>query len=134
MSDTSSRFVTIPNEPPKNWDRETPRYRVARDLHPSANSRFRFEPPFSQVMDSSEWQYATRDYRAGEIIEIRDFWPHPSMVALNFAAKKVLQFYNSAPKSRLARSLWAHDRIRLDDGLSSQGPNVAAILAPRPAA
>jgi hypothetical protein len=133
MPDTANRFTTIPTTPPPGWERETPRYRVARDVHPSPNNRFRFEPPFAQLMDSSEWQHAERDHKAGEVIEIR-MWPHAMFVALNFSATKVLGFFSSAPKSRLPRPPWFGDRVRLDDGLTGSHPNVAAILQPGPAA
>jgi hypothetical protein len=109
--------------PPPGWEREVPRYRVTRDIHPSPNSRHRFEPPFASLSDSSVWQYAERDYKAGEI-ETRD-WPHPSFRPLNYSAGKVLDFFNTRQKSRLPRSPWAGDRIRLDDGLT--GPTQPKI-------
>ena len=37
MSDTANRFTTIPTTPPPGWERETPRYRVARDELPGAD-------------------------------------------------------------------------------------------------
>jgi len=55
--------------PPPDWDREIPRYRATRDLHPSPNSRHRFESPFSTVMDPDVWQQSTAPIAAGETIE-----------------------------------------------------------------
>jgi hypothetical protein len=110
--------------PPPGWEREVPRYRVTRDIHPSPNSRHRFEPPFASLSDSNVWQNAERDYKAGEEIETRD-WPHPSFRPLNYSAGKVLDFFNTRQKSRLPRSPWIGDRIRLDDGLT--GPTQPKI-------
>jgi hypothetical protein len=103
--------------PPPGWERETPKYRATRDLHPSPNDRHRFEPPFSTIWDSDVWQFATRPVTALEELETRE-WPHPSFRPLNYSAGKVLDFFNSRMKSRLARSPWAGDQIRLDDGLT----------------
>jgi hypothetical protein len=49
--------------PPLNWERETPRYRVTRDLCPAERARYRSEPPFGTVFNSEIWQYAERAYR-----------------------------------------------------------------------
>jgi hypothetical protein len=103
--------------PPPGWEREVPRYRATRDIHPSPNSRHRFEPPFASLSDSSVWQFSERPIKAGEIIETRE-WPHASFSPLNFSAAKVLEFFNSRQKSRLGRSPWPHDRLVLDDGLT----------------
>ena len=54
---------------------------------------------------------------AGEVIETRE-WPHASFRPLNYGAKKVLDFFNLQMKSRLPRSPWYGDRLRLDNGLS----------------
>jgi hypothetical protein len=51
------------------------------------------------------------------------------MIALNYSAQQVLAFFGSAPKSRLARSPWFDDQVRLQDGLSSDGP--PKISAPK---
>src|SRR5580704_16319668 len=107
MSDTASRFEPIPTTPPRGLGETTPRYRLSRAVHPSANDRHRHEPPFSQIMEADCWQYAICDHMAGEIIETRDFWPHPTFVATNCAARMVLQFFNSAVKSRLPCSPWS---------------------------
>jgi hypothetical protein len=112
----------IPTTPPLNWRKEMPVYRVRAETRPAPKTRFRFEPPFAQIMDSSEWQYGERIHKAGEIIATT-FWPNPgTMTALNYSARQVLAFFGSAPKSRLARSPWFDDQVRLQDGLSSDGP------------
>jgi hypothetical protein len=115
--------------PPIGWDREVPRYRVTitGGVYPSPNSRFRFEPPFASCSDNNVWQYATRPYNHGEIIETRE-WPHASFKPLNYAAEKVIDFFNNRTKSRLARSPWFGDRVRLADGLS--GPMIVNPTVP----
>jgi hypothetical protein len=110
--------------PSSGWDREVPRYRASRDVHPSPNDRVRFEAPFASMSDDSCWQQAERPVKAGEIIETKD-WPHPSFHPLNVSAEKTMAFFNSAPKSRLGLSPWRGDRIVLDDGLSGRTqPNI----------
>jgi hypothetical protein len=131
MSDMSTRFETIPDVAPDGWETTIPRYRVTRPVHPSGNDRHRLEAPFSSSSDPSAWQFAEREYARGEIIETRDLWPHPSFVAMNYAAKRTLEFFDSAPKSRLPRSPSYGGRIRLETGLDGAKPNVAAILKPR---
>ena len=116
--------------PPLNWEREVPKYRATRDLRPAERARYRQEPPFGTVFVSSIWQYGTRTYSAGEIIETKS-WPHPSFAALNYGAEKVLEFFNTRMKSRMTASPWHIDRLRLDDGLS--GPLIPAIAVPPPA-
>jgi hypothetical protein len=130
----------IPSTPPLNWRREMPRYRVRVETRPALKARFRFETPFSQIMDSSEWQYGERVWPAGSIIET-DQWPNPgTMTPLNFSAREVMNFFTTRQKSRLPRSPWANDQVRLDDGLSGPLPQIAAPkvqpmdLRPRPAA
>ena len=125
---TDTRQV-IPALPPLNWRREQPRYRISRDTKPAPKERFRFEPPFSSGSESDVWQYGQRIHKAGEVIATT-FWPNPgTMTALNYSARQVLAFYGSAPKSRLARSPWFDDQVRLEDGLSSDGP--PKIAAPQ---
>jgi hypothetical protein len=109
------------SEPIADWAREVPRYRATRSVHPSPNSRHRLEPVFSQMSDSSCYQFAERPITAGEIVETKS-WPHPSFHPLNRSAEKVLAFFNSAPKSRLGMSPWRGDRISLEDGLSGGAP------------
>jgi hypothetical protein len=104
--------------PPPGWEREIPKYRATRDIHPAEKSRVRFEPPFAQMADSDTWQYGTRIIKAGEIIETKE-WPHPSFCPLNYGAGKVLDFFNQRQKSRLALSPWRNDRLILEDGLTS---------------
>ena len=123
----AGRQTAIPNTPPPGWEREMPKYRIVRDVHPAEKARFRSEPPFTSTSDSSTWQYGTRILKAGEIIETGE-WPHSSFFPLNFGAQQVLRFFHSAPKSRLPRSPWAGDRIRLDDGLT--GNLVVQAAAP----
>jgi hypothetical protein len=120
--------TVIPAAPPPGWERETPKYRAIRDLHPAAKARFRSEPPFAHCWDSSEWQYAIGDVKAGDVVETRE-WPHASFAPLNYAAKKVLEFFTSQQKSRLPRSPWFGDRIRLDSGLNGPQPRPMAIKA-----
>lgn len=119
----------IPNIPPLNWQSEVPRYRVTRAVRPSPNDRHRREPPFSNFSDGSVWQYAERQHEAGEILATT-FWPHPMFFPLNFSAKKVLEFHQSCQKSRLPRSPWNNDQVRLDDGLTGTGPTMAQIAPP----
>jgi hypothetical protein len=105
--------------PPLGWERETPKYRVTRDVQPAPKARFRLEPPFTSVLDSNSYQYGQRPLKAGEIIETRE-WPHPSFFPLNYSAEKVLAFFNAAMKSRLPLSPWQNGQVRLDDGLTGQ--------------
>jgi hypothetical protein len=114
--------------PPLNWEREVPKYRVARDVRPAERARYRLETPFSTISDSSVWQYAERAYTAGEIIDTKE-WPHPSFVPLNYGAEKVLAFFNGAMKSRLPRAPWHENRVRLDNGLS--GPIIPDVRPPQ---
>jgi hypothetical protein len=46
--------------PPLNWRKEMPVYRVSGETRPAPKTRFRFEPPFAQIMDPSEWQYGEK--------------------------------------------------------------------------
>src|SRR5436190_9860206 len=115
MPDTLA--IVADNQPPSGWERETPKYRATRDVHPSPNSRHRFEPPFAQISDNGVWQYAPRPIKAGEIIATRD-WPHPSFNPLNYSGGKVLDFFIMRQKSRLPRSPWRGERSALDDGLT----------------
>lgn len=110
------KIVENPSPPP-GWERETPKYRATRDIHPTTKARFRLEPPFASLSDSDVWQYGEQPIKAGEILETRA-WPHPSFRPLNYGAGKVLDFFNSRQKSRLPLSPWRGDRIVLDDGLT----------------
>ena len=121
--------TVIPDTPPPGWERETPKYRVVRDTHPAPKARFRFEPPFAQIMDSSEWQYGERVWPAGSVIAT-DQWPCAgTFVPLNYSAREVLAYFNSQMKSRLARSPFFGNEIRLETGLS--GPLPKIIVAPQ---
>ena len=125
---TANRQTAIPNEAPPGWECETPKYRAVRDIHPAEKARFRFEPPFVTIFDSDIWQYASQPVKSGEIVETKE-WPHPSFRPLNYSAGKVLDFFNSRIKSRLPRSPWHGDQIRLDDGLT--GPVVGHVPPPQ---
>jgi hypothetical protein len=124
----ANRQAIVPNDPPPGWEREIPKYRATRALHPAPKERFRFEPPFAMTVDSDAWQYASRAVDAGEIIETKD-WPHPSFHPLNYGAAKVLEFFNTRQKSRLPRSPWHGDSVRLNDGLS--GPGIIKPVVPQ---
>jgi hypothetical protein len=113
---TAADRLPIPTTPPDGWEFETPRYRVVRDTQPAEKPRFRSEPPFSSSSSSSIWQYGERPLKAGEIIETTE-WPKADFFPLNYSAKKVLEFFNSTPKSYLPRSPWA-GRIRLENRMS----------------
>lgn len=106
------------------WEREVPKYKAARDIHPSPNRRHRFEPPFASVSDSDVWQYGEKPLASREEIETCS-WPHPSFQPLNYSAVKVLDFFTSRQKSRLSLSPWRDDRLVLDDGLT--GPTQPKI-------
>ena len=116
--------------PPPGWEREVPKYRATRDIHPALKARFRFEPPFASITDSDEWQYGTRAIEAGEIIETKD-WPHPSFIPLNYGAEKVLAFFNSQMKSRMQRSPWNGNSLRLEGGISGTAIDAARVVPPQ---
>jgi hypothetical protein len=105
--------------PPPGWERETPKYRATRDLRPAERARYRLESPFGAVFNSEIWQYATREIKAGEIIETKE-WPHPTFMPLNYGAERVLEFFNTRMKSRMTTSPWHGDGLRLDDGMSGK--------------
>jgi hypothetical protein len=104
--------------PTEGWETATPRYRVVFDVHPSSNPRFKREAPFAQILDSTEYQYGERIYRAGEEVATKS-WPHSSWRPMDYTAQKILSFFNSEMKSRLPVSPYDHSgRLRLDNGLS----------------
>jgi hypothetical protein len=114
----------IPTTPPLNWRTEMPVYRVRVETRPAPKTRFRFEPPFTQIMDSTEWQYGERVHKAGEIISTTE-WPCAgTMTPLNYSAREVMEYFTTRQKSRLPRSPWINDQVRLDDGLSGAMPNI----------
>jgi hypothetical protein len=120
---TDDRKV-IPNLPPLNWKREIPKYRISRDTKPAPKERFRFEPPFSSGSESDVWQYGARVHKAGEVIETTE-WPNPgTMIALNYSARQVIEFFTSRQKSRLSRTPWRNDQVFMDDGLSNPLPKI----------
>jgi len=121
----------IPAIPPLNWRREVPKYRISRETKPAPKERFRFEPPFSSGSESDVWQYGERTLKAGEVIETTE-WPNPgTMTALNYSARQVIDFFTSRQKSRLPRSPFDGDRLRLEDGLSGVGPTIERIGLPQ---
>jgi hypothetical protein len=129
VSSADNSRTVIPDTPPPGWEREVPRYRVTRETYPSPKARFRTEPPFAQIMDSSEWQYGERVHKAGEIIATTE-WPNPgTMIPLTYSAKRVFEFFNSQMRSRMARSPFFGNEIRLETGLS--GPLPKIIVAPQ---
>jgi hypothetical protein len=112
----------IPNLPPLDWKRTIPKYRISRETLPSPKERHRFEPPFSSTSDASVWQFSDRIYRAGEVIQTTE-WPNPgTMTPLNYSARQVMEYFTSRQKSRLPRSPWFGDQVRLDDGLGGPAP------------
>ena len=116
----------IPATPPRDWELEIPRYKVVREMHPSPKPRHRLEPPFSTTTDSDMYQYATREMKAGEIVETRE-WPHASFFPLNIVAKRIINYFNSRQKSRLARSPYdARGQLQLQDGLTGGLPKIVA--------
>jgi len=123
------QFTTIPDIPPPGWQYETPVYRVDRNIHPAPRARYRYETPFAEMSDNDCWQYGDRAYQAGEIISTTE-WPMASWRPLNYAAKKILDFYNLEMKSRLPRSPFYGDRLRLDTGLSGTAITAADATTP----
>lgn len=103
------------------WEFEEPRYRARTDVFPASVRRVRYESPWSQASDASIWQYGDRPIKAGEEFESKD-WPHPTRFEpLNVSARRVLEFFNVAMKSRLNPSPWVGDHVKLDDGLTGIG-------------
>jgi hypothetical protein len=119
----------IPNVPPPNWQQIMPRYRIVQDVAPPTKERFSRECPFS-TFPADQWQFGERAMKRGEVIET-GFWPAPgAFFPLNYSAKKVLEFFNSGIKSRMARSPWRGDRLVLDDGVTSS-PYAPTYVAPQ---
>lgn len=112
--------------PPLNWERTVPRYKARWAVRPANFSRQRFEAPWSQQLDSSIGQYLEpgQSIAAGEEVE-STAWPAPGFVALNYSAERVIEFFNSAMRSRMANSPWRNGRIELDDGLSGPLPTLS---------
>ena len=118
--------TAIPALPPLNWKKEIPKYRISRETKPVPKARFRFEPPFANCSEADVWQYGERVHKAGEIIATTE-WPNPgTMTPLNYSAREVLNFFNLRQRSRLARSPWANDQVRLEDGLGGPQPKIVA--------
>jgi hypothetical protein len=117
-------------EPAPGWEREIPKYRVTRDIQPAQRARYRSEPPFAHCFDSDVWQYGERTLKAGETVETKA-WPHPTFFPLNYSAKRTLDFFNFQMKSRLPRSPWHGDSLRLDNGLTGNTVTVDDAAMPR---
>jgi hypothetical protein len=116
--------TAIPTSSPPGWDKEMPRYKVVRETLPAPKPRFKFEPPFASSSDGSVWQYGEeRIYKPGEVISTRS-WPHPLFIPQNYVAKRILDFFVTRQKSRLPRSPYEGDRLRLDDGLIGTMPKI----------
>jgi hypothetical protein len=114
--------------PPANWQYETPKYKATRDLRPALKARYRTEPPFESMSDPDVWQYGDRPIVADEIVETRE-WPHPSFRPLNYGARQVHAFFSLQMKSRLPRTPWFGNQIRLDDGLT--GAFAVKVIPPQ---
>jgi hypothetical protein len=125
---TDDRKV-IPALPPLNWKKEIPKYRISRETLPAPKERFRFEPPFASCSEANIWQYGVRVHKAGEIISTTE-WPNPgTMTPLNFSAREVMSYFTSRQRSRLPRTPWFDNQVRLEDGLGGPQPK---ITPPRP--
>jgi hypothetical protein len=116
--------------PPQGWEHEVPKYRARFDVQPPKLARLRLEPP--QEMAADIWQYGERAYKTGETIETKA-WPHASFMPLNYGAERVLEFFNTRMRSRLATTPWEIDRLRLDDGLTGNITVVDMSRTPKPA-
>jgi hypothetical protein len=103
--------------PPRGWERETPRYKATRDLHPPALARMGLETPWTSCNNEHTWQYAPGTVRDGEIVATTS-WPHESFRPLNESAKRIHNFFSTATKSRMQLRPWADGRINIDDGMS----------------
>jgi hypothetical protein len=125
---TSSGSATAPEMPPPGWERETPKYRVIRETLPSPKERHRFERPFASMGDASVWQYGERIHKPGEVVETRE-WPHPAFMPLNYSARKVYDFFVNREKSRMPRSPFFGNELRLNDGFS--GPTQISVVPPQ---
>jgi hypothetical protein len=94
-----------------SWDREIPRYRTTRAVHPSPLTRHATETPWSFCSDDDVWQYADQPLAAHEEISTTS-WPHPSMQPLNESARRIHNFFCDVEKSRMPRSPWLNNSIR----------------------
>jgi hypothetical protein len=101
------------------WDREIPRYRTTRAMHPSPLARHAEETPWSFCSDNDVWQYCTKPLAAHEEVATTS-WPHASFQPLNESARRVHEFFLTRDASRLPRSPWLRDRIH---------PNLAEAMS-----
>jgi hypothetical protein len=92
-----------------SWDREIPRYRTVRAVHPSEHPRHATEAPWSMCSDDDCWQYAAKPIAAHETIETTA-WPHASFQPLNESARRIHDFFRATSRG-LPRSPWLHDRV-----------------------
>ncbi len=90
---------------PKGWEKETPKYRATKSVHPSHLARLADEPPVMLSSDDAEWQHGDRNVEAGEEIETKE-WPHRSFVALNDSGKHILDLLNNRPVHVLPPKPW----------------------------
>jgi hypothetical protein len=93
-----------------NWDKEIPRYRTTRAVHPSPLTRHATETPWSSCSDNDCWQYAEKHLAAHEEIYTTS-WPHASFQPLNESARRVHDFFLTREASRMPRSPWLRDAI-----------------------
>jgi hypothetical protein len=112
---------------------ELPRYRTTRDLRPPTFARVRFETPWVSSDSSDVHQYLEKPIAAGQIIENWTAWPHESWSGLNEPAKRILNFYRSALRSRLGISPYRNGELVLDDGVSGKAiSHLPGPALPRP--
>lgn len=95
---------------PKGWEKETPKYRATRTVHPAANSRHATEAPFAHIGDEAEWQHGDRKVNAGEEISTKE-WPHRSFVGLNDSAKHVLDLLGEPSGFVLPTKPWRDGQV-----------------------
>jgi hypothetical protein len=124
--------AVIPNIPPIGWRKEMPVYRVRAETRPALKSRFKFENPFAQIMDPSEWQYGEKVWPAGSVIET-DQWPCVgTFVPLNYSAREILFYFNGHQKSRMQRTPWRDGQVCLEDGISGIMPTIKGPVTTAP--
>jgi hypothetical protein len=117
--------------PPQGWELEVPKYKVTREVVPSPRPRHRTEPPFAYDFQTDVWQYAARVYKAGEIVETKD-WPHSSFLGITYGAKMILEFFKSRPRSSLTTTPWDLNQIRLVGGMAPMWLRPEDLPRPKP--
>lgn len=113
---------------PHGWDSEVPEYVATMPLRPAERERYRHEKPFSSTGAVDVWQFCPADkpVAAGQKISTTS-WPHATFRPTNETARRVLNFFKNAQKSRLPQSPWYQGRLRLDDGLSGAIPEARLV-------